>query len=100
MVAIGVAGADAGDQRAREHRAGLHGVGQRLALERVLAAAGGRQDDPAAALAVEAAVQAQVVVALGPVTERAAEAAVQYHHLPPGPAVLQLVQQPLRLDAR
>ena len=69
-----------------------------LALEGVLGGGGGGQHHPTAALPLEAVLQAQVGLALGAVGERAAEAAVQDEDLAAGPAVLQLVQHPGRLD--
>ena len=50
-------------------------------------------------MAEEAVLQAEVGLALGAVGERAAEAGIQDEDLAAGPAVLQLVQHPGRLDA-
>ena len=77
--------------------AGIGGAGG-IAFEGVLGGGGGGQHDPAAALAEEAVLQAEVGLALGAVGERAAEAGIQDKDLAAGPAVLQLVQHPGRLD--
>ena len=100
-VGVGSAGTDALDERAGEHRStgGVLAL-QRLALEGVLRPPGGRQHDPSPALPDQPLADAQIVVALGSLGERATEAAVQDHHLLARPAVLELVEQPVRLDAR
>ena len=61
-------------------------------------AAGGGQHHAAAAVAEEAVPQPEVGLALGAVGERAAEAGIEDEDLAAGPAVVQLVQHPGRLD--
>ena len=98
MVGVGGAGAQALDQGGGEHRPGRGGRVGGFAFEGVLGGGGGGQHHPPAALPEEAVPQAEVGLALGAVGERAAEAGVQDEDLAAGPAVLQLVQHPGRLD--
>ena len=98
VVGVGGAGAQALDQGGGEHRPGRAGRVGGVAFEGVLGGGGGGQHHPAAALAEEAVPQAEVGLALGAVGERAAEAGIQDQDLAAGPAVLQLVQHPGRLD--
>ena len=69
-----------------------------FAFEGVLGGGGGGQHHPPAAVAEEAVPQAEVGLALGAVGECAAEAGIQDQDLAAGPAVLELVQHPGRLD--
>jgi hypothetical protein len=64
----------------------------------IMGPAGGGQHHPPAALAEEAVPQAKVGLPLDAVGERAAETGIQDQDLAAGPAVLQLVQHPGRLD--
>ena len=100
VVDVGPAGADAFDERTGEHRpAGDVLARQWLALEGVLRPTGRREDHASPAFPDEPLADAQVVVPFGSLRERSTEAAVQDHHLAARAAVLELVEQPMRLDA-
>ena len=98
MVGIGRAGTQSLDQGGGEHRTGRDRCIRGIALKGVLGSSRGGQHYPPAALAKEAISQAEIGFALGAVGERAAEAGVQDEDLAAGPAVLELVQHPGRLD--
>ena len=97
-VYVGGAAADAFDQGAGEYRTWHLRARHRLTLEGVFAPARGGQDDPSATTAMEPLPKPEIGVALRGVSERAAKATVQDHYLAPSAAVVELLQQPLRLD--
>jgi hypothetical protein len=98
-VGVGGTGPQPFDQARREHRAGYRRAGQGIAGEGVLAGSGGRQDSPAPGVPGYPPIQVKPAVPLAAVGERAAEAAVEDHHLLAGPAFLQLLHQPPGGDA-
>ena len=100
VVDVGGAGAQAPDQGSGEYGPGRGGLVGGISFEGVLGGGGGGQHDAAVALAEEAVFQAEVGLALGAVCERAAEAGIQDEDLLAGPAALQLIHYPGRLDPR
>ena len=94
------AGAQSLNQASGEHRPRHCRAGQRLSLERVLTGAGGGQHRTAAAVPGQPTLQVQTSTTLAAVGEGAAETAVQDQNLAASPAIVKLVQQPGRRDAR
>ena len=94
------AGAQSLNQASGEHRPSHYRVGQGLSLERVLTGAGGGQHRTAASVPGQSALQVQINTTLAAVGEGAAETAVQDENLTASPAIVKLVQQPGRRDAR